>query len=152
MKYTNRDDQRKVMNKLELVHKLENYFNKREDVVMAFLFGSHAKGRVHKESDVDIAVYIKSKARVEIEAENQYKSESEIWSNVEKIVGGEVDLLILNRASSSVCDVVVRTGIPIIVKDRRLYICYLLAISDLAEEFRNYVFDFRRIKNAHRVG
>jgi len=42
------------------------------------------------------------------------------------------------------------TGIPIIIKDRRIYLLYLLAVSDPAEEFRNYIFDTWRIKNAYR--
>ncbi len=69
---------------------------------------------------------------------------------VEKIVGREVDLLILNRASSSVCDVVVRRGIPVIIKNRNIFLLYLLVVSDLAEEFRNYIFDVWRIKNAYK--
>lgn len=141
------------MNKKEtdkLVVGLKNYFEKQDDVVMAFLFGSYAKGRGHKESDVDIAVYFKPRNGVEVESKSYYDHESKVWSDVEKIVGREVDLVILNRASSGVCDVVVRRGVPIVVKDRRVFLWYLLAVSDLAEEFRSYIFDIWRIKNAYR--
>ena len=131
-----------------LLKELKSYFVKREDVVMAFLFGSYSTGRVHKESDIDIAIYIKPKGGVEIEAITNYKCENDIWADVEKIAKREVDLLILNRASSSVCDVAVRTGIPIIIKNRRIYLRYLLAVSDLAEEFRSYIFDVWRLRNA----
>lgn len=133
----------------KITREFKCYFETRNDVVMAFLFGSWSKGRARKESDVDIAVYIKPKNGVEIEADSRYECENEIWADVEKIADREVDLLILNRASSSVCDVAVRTGIPIIIKDRRVYLLYLLAVSDMAEEFRNYIFGVWRIKNAH---
>lgn len=134
----------------KLVANLKNYFEKRNDIVMAFLFGSYAKGRGHKESDVDIAVYFRPRSGVEVESKSYYNHESEVWSDVEKITGREVDLLVLNRASSSVCDVAVRRGIPIIIKDRRIFLWYLLAVTDLAEEFRDYIFDIWRIKNAYR--
>ena len=36
---------------------LKEYFERRDDIAFAFLFGSGAKGRVRKEGDIDIAVY-----------------------------------------------------------------------------------------------
>ena len=41
------------------IERLKDYFDKRNDVVLAFLFGSHAKGApyVHEHSDWDIGVY-----------------------------------------------------------------------------------------------
>lgn len=43
------------MNKmLEL---LKSYFESRDDVVFAFLFGSGARGKIRREGDIDIAVY-----------------------------------------------------------------------------------------------
>lgn len=43
------------MQKMAL-QKLKKYFAGKDDVRMAFLFGSQGKGTVHKESDVDVAV------------------------------------------------------------------------------------------------
>lgn len=124
----------------KLVKRLKKYFEARDDVSMAFLFGSAAKGRQHGESDVDIGVYIKSSGiSGEIEALTRYDCEDEIWSDVEEIVGREVDLVVLNRARSSICDVIVRTGIPLVIRNRRLFLWYLLNVSDLAEEFRDYI-------------
>ena len=36
---------------------------KKEEVVLAFLFGSQAKGSAHKESDIDIAVLFDKKIK-----------------------------------------------------------------------------------------
>ena len=47
----------KELKNQELLEILKEYFEKRDDVLMAFLFGSYAKATTHKESDVDIAVY-----------------------------------------------------------------------------------------------
>ncbi|MFH1713261.1 MAG: nucleotidyltransferase domain-containing protein, partial [Candidatus Jacksonbacteria bacterium] len=42
--------------------KLKTYFKNRDDVLMAFLFGSQAKGYSTKRSDWDIGVYLKPKS------------------------------------------------------------------------------------------
>ncbi|MBI3442992.1 MAG: nucleotidyltransferase domain-containing protein [Candidatus Sungbacteria bacterium] len=41
----------------EKINKLREYFEGRDDVVMAFLFGSQAKGYARPESDWDIGVF-----------------------------------------------------------------------------------------------
>jgi len=52
----------KMQNKI--VEKLRDYFEKRDEILMAFLFGSWAKGQEGVESDMDIAVYFKPKADI----------------------------------------------------------------------------------------
>ena len=54
----------------ERIKQLKTYFENRDDIVMAFLFGSQAKGRAHQGSDWDIAVYFKPKV-VSVEWEEQ---------------------------------------------------------------------------------
>ena len=44
----------------EKIEKLKTYFEKCDDVVMAFLFGSQAKGYARIISDWDIGVYIRN--------------------------------------------------------------------------------------------
>lgn len=43
----------------QTIQALKEYFTKRDDVVMAFLFGSRAKGYARITSDWDIAIYFK---------------------------------------------------------------------------------------------
>lgn len=38
------------------IKKIRDYFAKQEDIMAVYLYGSFAKGKVHKESDIDIAV------------------------------------------------------------------------------------------------
>jgi len=102
----------KMQNKI--VEKLRYYFEKRDEILMAFLFGSRAKGQEGIESDMDIAVYFKPKPDI-VEWEetgSYYETEKQIWIEVEMIVESEVDLLVLNRAAPSVADNALR-GIPI---------------------------------------
>ena len=129
---------------------LKQYFSTREDVLMSFIFGSFIKGREHEGSDVDIAIYLKpERNQLEIEEPVYYKSEDEIWGDLEHILKKEVDLIILNRSPVNISDIVVREGFPIVIKDRRTFLRYMVAVSDLAVEYRNFVEDYWKRKNAY---
>ncbi len=110
------DDNKKIQN-------LKEYFAKREDVVLAFLFGSRAKGYVRVTSDWDIGVYFVplSTRELELETDRDYPAEHEVWGDIEKIVGAEVDLVVLNRAPASITDIAMR-GIPLVIKDQTLWL------------------------------
>ena len=135
--------------KLEIIKILKNYFERRDDVLMAFLFGSHAKVVSHKESDVDIAVYFKPKSgHLEWEEfDIRYDAEDEIWLDVERLLKQNVDLIILNRARCSIANSALN-GIPIVIKDRGLYLDFMLRITTESEDFRETVEDYWRIKQA----
>ena len=113
---------------------LKKYFKKQPSVVMAFLFGSFAKGREIKESDFDIAVYLKDK-----------KEENKIWSKVTDIVDKEVDLICLNESPASLTSNIFKTGIPLAVKDKKLYWDLYLKESSETEDFLEFAEDFMRI-------
>lgn len=108
------------------IQALKDYFGKRGDVVMAFVFGSQAKGYARKASDWDIAVYFKPRdGRVEMEADRkEYKDEHRIWGDVEEIVKGEVDFLVLNRAPASIADAAIQEE-PLVIKDRSLWLEFI---------------------------
>lgn len=139
---------RKVMTKLEKkIKALKDYFSKRPEIIMAFVFGSYAKGRGMKESDFDIAVYFKPEGKsIEWEKDKEYPGENQIWQDVEKIVGIDTDLVVLNRASSTLSFAVIQEGVPIIIKDHSLYMRFYLIVSSAAEYFREFVKDFWEIK------
>jgi len=124
----------KLTQKIKL---LKKYFSKREDVLIAFVFGSYAKGCEIPESDFDLAIYLKQPST---------KSEEEIYSEVSDIVEKNVDLVCLNDAPASLISNIFRTGIPLIVKDKRLYLELYLKSSLEAEDFLHFLEDFWRIK------
>lgn len=134
-----------------LSNRLSRYFTSRTDVVMAFLFGSYAKGHATRESDLDIAVYFYPKTnRLEWEEDTHYLNEGAIWSEIEELTGLESELLVLNRASATVAASVLQEGIPLVVKDIPLYWRFFLTISSEAEDFRQLIEDFRQIKQRSR--
>ena len=131
----------------EMIRKLKDYFEKRKDVVMAFLFGSFAKGQAVYDSDVDIAVYFKpEKQKIELEEDKIYPGENQIWEDVEKIIKRNVDLVILNKARPLVAFDVLQTGMPIIIKNRSLYWNFYSLIHSSALDFMEFSQDYRLVK------
>ena len=128
---------------------LKEYFEKKDDVLMAFLFGSYAKSSTHRESDVDVAIYFRPKMN-HLEWEEfdiKYDQEDEIWLDVERLLRCNVDLIVLNRAHSSIANSAIR-GIHIVIKNRDLYLDFMLRVTEEAEDFRETVEDYWRIKQA----
>ncbi len=131
----------------EILEKLKTYFASRDEIVMAFLFGSAAKGTMTDESDVDIAVYFKSESdRVDLEEKKSFPELNEIWRDVEKITQRNTDIVVLNNASANVASAAISNGQPIIIKDQALYWRFYLPITSLAEDFRIFVESFWKIK------
>lgn len=119
----------------EMLTKLANYFLNRNDVAFAFLYGSYARGTQHKHSDVDIAVYFYPRTRYPIEYEEEvyYEGEDEIWSALDRLLGKEVELLVLNRAAAVICAAAVRGDI-LAIKDWKLYLDFIETVSRDAED------------------
>ncbi len=120
---------------------LKHYFESRGEVAFAFLFGSEAKGTATSLSDVDIAVYFCPSKRHPIEYEEEvfYDSEDAIWGDLEKLLRREVELLVLNRVSATVAASAIR-GIPLAIKDWRLYLDFMEVVTEVAEDYREMVF------------
>lgn len=129
------------------LNKLKEFLEKRDDVLAAFLFGSFAKDRVHRESDVDIAVYFKpSSHEIEYEEEKNYAGEDEIWSETEKILNIKTDFVVLNRASSTLADSIIKEGRQLVMNDTKYFARFANVIDDAAEYYREYMEDFIKIK------
>jgi len=126
------------------------YFNSNDRVLMAFVFGSWAKGHAGDDSDVDVAVYIKcDEQNPEGEAEDLFsKHIQEIWADMERMTGREVDLVVLNDAAPAIAASALQ-GIPIVIKDRRLYLDFLLRVSGEAADYREWAESFWTIKQGY---
>jgi predicted nucleotidyltransferase len=119
-----------------------NYFEQNEKVVMAFLFGSYASGNFCKESDIDIGVLLKN------EDEN---AEIEIQNRIEKLIGHEVDTVFMSRSPATLSWSIIRKGIPIIIKDRNVFLNFMLDVSTEAQDFLEFNLDTWRKKNDTRT-
>ena len=116
------------------------YFEGKKDVAFAFLFGSQARGNATIRSHVDIAVYFYPKNRrpIEVEAEVFYEGEDRIWADLEKLLNKEVELLVLNRVPATVGASAIK-GTPLTINDWGLYLDFMLVVTDIAEDFREFI-------------
>jgi len=122
------------------IKKLKNYFKNRKDIAFAFLFGSQERRNATKLSDVDIAVYFYPKKRHPVEYEEKifYQSEDEIWTDVERLLKKEIELLVLNRVSSSVAASAIR-GEALAINDWGLYLDFMEVVTAEAEDFMDFI-------------
>lgn len=119
---------------------LKEYFKTRKDVAFAFLFGSQARGTATKLSDIDIAVYFYPEKRHPIEYEEEvfYKGEDDIWTDLERILKEEVELLVLNRVSATVSASAIR-GMSLAINDWGLYLDFMETVSTEGEDFMDFI-------------
>ena len=115
---------------------LKEYFKTCKYIAFAFLFGSQARGKATKLSDVDIAVYFYPEKRHPIEYEEEvfYEGEDKIWADLERILKREVELLVLNRVSATVSASAIR-GIPLVINDWGLFLDFMDTVTREAEDF-----------------
>ena len=126
---------------------LKDYFANQKNISMAFIFGSFAKGQHLPDSDVDIAVYFNPAGRaVEWEEDTFYPEEDRIWRELENLLDREVDLLVLNRAASTMASKILKTGLPIFIKDRSFYWRFFLTVNYASADFKEFIQNYRRIR------
>lgn len=130
----------------EKIKGLLNLFESEPSVILAFLFGSRSKGRERNISDWDVGVYFKTEEYMEIESDKEYPGEDRIFGKIVEILKtDDVDFVVLNRARPSLVYNVLRTGRPIVIKDRKLYLDLLCKVSYEAMDWWDFVADYYKI-------
>lgn len=86
----------------DIVETLEEYFRDKEDVLLAFVFGSAVSGRCTGQSDVDIAVLFSGRPDV--------PGVLKIWNEAADATGRTIDLVALNDASPVIRMQILRSG------------------------------------------
>ncbi len=133
------------MSEFNTTEKPKAYFEKREDVLLAFIFGSRAKGLSRPSSDWDIAVYCVPRQWGELETRQSYPGESEIRADVERMISTDIDLVVLNRARPSLVFSVLNSGIALANKDMRLYLTLLSRTHYDAVDYWQFVQEYREL-------
>ncbi|MBZ4687485.1 MAG: putative nucleotidyltransferase [Clostridiales bacterium] len=127
--------------------KVKEFFSKDNNIIAAYLFGSRAVGVAREDSDFDIAVLMEN---VPDEAIN-YRIERAM--ELEKILGKEVDLIILNNSSYILQFQVIKEGKIIYEKDadkRAIYQMHFL--SRYYDYIRFFDFHSRYLCNEIKEG
>lgn len=92
---------------------LKTLFEKENKILVAYLFGSHAKGNQTAESDIDIAVLLSATPKKTLEYHLHLMNE------LSKVLGNEVDLIILNTAPPMLKHQTIKHGKVIYCRDEK---------------------------------
>ncbi len=80
------------------------------------------------------------------EEEKNYEGEDELWSEIEKILEIKTDLVVLNKASSTLVDSIIKDGKVLIMKDPKYFARFSNVINEAANYYRDFMDDFIKIK------
>ncbi len=128
---------------------LKTYFDKIDKISFSFLFGSRSKGLNRLSSDYDIGIYFKPDDLriIDIERTKEYPALDLIWTDLELMLKREVDLVVLNNAPSHLASIIITQGIPISIKDEKLFSKFFLITTSNAIDYREFVKDYYEIFN-----
>lgn len=99
---------------MSILEKIEEFFNARPCVELAYLFGSMANEKSGKLSDVDIGVYLNDALTKEERDEKMLSIISEIISLLKT---DKVDVVVMNDALVSINYEIIKCNAPIFVRD-----------------------------------
>lgn len=105
-----------MMEKMDMVNMIKSYFAKEKDVLCAYLFGSTATGKENKFSDVDIALLFDN----DVSAAQYTQKCLSIMDNLSHILNKDVDVVILNSASSFLKFQIIKNGLKIYERPDRI--------------------------------
>lgn len=117
---------------------LRSQFGEEEDVVLAYLFGSSARQRADRLSDLDVAVLLDSP----IDRQNYINRHADLISALSGCIDREIDLVFLGHAPPFLAYEVIRHG-------RLLYTRSNRAHRDFLVRTREAFFDYRHRLEQH---
>ena len=121
-----------------MIAEIAGVLKKRREIAFAYLYGSFAKGLENRESDIDIAVFLR-----DVRPLQNPLYESRLALEIEKVVKKrEVDVKVLNGQSVLFAYQVLKYGKRIMENDRRLAVRFEAAV------FTRY-FDFKPFMDAY---
>ncbi len=99
--------------------KLADFFSKQEHIRLAYLFGSAAKGKAGKLSDVDIAVLFDDS----LSKKKRFKLQLNLIGDIAALLKTDkVDLVDIDDAALSLKFEIIKANCPVFVRDKTLKI------------------------------
>lgn len=117
---------------------LTSYFLRQKEVIIAYIFGSAARGRINYSSDVDLAVLLDAR----LGEEAQFEHYLLLAVKVADFSQRDVDLVLLNKASPLLAHEVIRHG-------RLIYERCAAERIDFEIRTRQIYFDVKPMLNFH---
>ena len=124
----------KIINSVEL----KKFFEKNYDILLAFVFGSVAKGRERDESDIDIAILFSKSP--------SFDASFKVKDEISDILKKEVDLAILNDTSPILGMQVLKYGKLLFERNKGEY-------SKFFVKTMNFYYDLKtcRVENEKKI-
>jgi hypothetical protein len=97
----------------KIVKSLKNIFGERQEILLAFLFGSFTSKRMRPSSDVDIGILFKAVPNID--------TTNNVTEELSTILQREVDLVVLNHASPVLKMQILKNGILLYASDRKYF-------------------------------
>ena len=115
-----------------VVERLSAALAARKEILEAYLFGSHARGKARPDSDIDVAVYIDET----LADDGHWGYRAELTTDLMAALGtNDVDVVVLNKAPILLYHRVLRDGVRLLSRDLR-------ATTTRAGRALSYYFDF----------
>jgi hypothetical protein len=115
------------------------YFASLDEVVLAYLFGSHARGRAWARSDVDVAVLLEGRP----DDDRCFDVRLDVIGGLMDVLDtDDVDVLVLNQAPPALRYAVLRDGILLFCRDHQ-------AMIEFRVRALNEYLDFKPILRRH---
>lgn len=135
-----------MSDKKEKIENLKEFLKAERSVLLGFVFGSRANGRARTFSDWDVAIYFKPYKYAELDSMADYPDEHRVWGEIERILEtSEVDFIVLNRAKPSLVFTVLNSGLPLVLKDKKLFLELLIKSHYEAVDYWNFTREFSMI-------
>ena len=114
-------DKRIFLDKLR--EDLNIFFQGKEEVLLVYLFGSYLRGKVGKNHDIDIAIFVDTRIYKNLDGNKPYGYEAEmIVELVHHLKHNLVDLTILNKATPLLAYEVIHNGMAVFARSEDLRI------------------------------
>ena len=97
---------------MDTINKCKDILIKYEDIIFAYIFGSYAKDNIRKDSDIDIAIYLKDSI-------DTYRY-LDMKMKLSEAIRREVDLVILNDATPMLKYEIYKNNILLFTKDKSI--------------------------------
>jgi uncharacterized protein len=101
------------INNSEIRVRLADFFKMKSGVLLVFLFGSAASGKMTDDSDIDIGILFEYK--------HDFYEINELKSELNTILKKEIDIAVLNSASPILKMQVLKNGILAFAQDKKSY-------------------------------
>ncbi|MGQ4915431.1 MAG: type VII toxin-antitoxin system MntA family adenylyltransferase antitoxin [Candidatus Asgardarchaeia archaeon] len=122
-----------------IIKKLKSILKEDNSIIFAYLYGSVARGKEHKFSDIDIAIFFKPPVD-----KNYRRFLSKIVSIEEK--DKEIDVCVLNESPPLLRYNVIRDGILLVDKDPKLREEFVYRTLIEALDFKEVIKRYRKMR------